>query len=75
MKPLLPAEVGSGPIWLDDVDCAGHEYDLSLCNHRLIGEHDCEHTDDLGLLCTERCKYTAKFTCAIECIVHITSFY
>ncbi|NXT45616.1 DMBT1 protein, partial [Pluvianellus socialis] len=44
---------GSGPIWLDEVTCAGTEAALSLCRARSWGSHNCNHGEDAGVECTE----------------------
>eukprot|EP00057_Strongylocentrotus_purpuratus_P012191 XP_011666665.1 PREDICTED: deleted in malignant brain tumors 1 protein [Strongylocentrotus purpuratus] len=46
--------LGSGPIWLDDVQCRGGEESLNQCNHNTIGTHDCAHEDDASVMCTAR---------------------
>ena len=46
----------SGPssqrIWLDDVACNGSELRLIDCSHAGIGFHNCDHSDDVGIVCT-----------------------
>ena len=39
------------PINLAEVDCYGTESDLLQCSYDLIGEHDCSHAEDVGIMC------------------------
>ncbi|NXG39680.1 DMBT1 protein, partial [Dromaius novaehollandiae] len=43
---------GSGPIWLDNVQCSGREAALSECQARPWGIHNCIHGEDAGVVCT-----------------------
>ncbi|NXT50801.1 DMBT1 protein, partial [Pluvianellus socialis] len=43
---------GSGPIWLDDVNCTGTEAALSQCRATPWGSHNCGHGEDAGVVCT-----------------------
>ncbi|XP_066486187.1 scavenger receptor cysteine-rich type 1 protein M130-like [Tiliqua scincoides] len=44
---------GSGPIWLDEVDCNGTESSISKCKAKSWGDQDCNHSEDAGVICTE----------------------
>ncbi|KAM9113346.1 LOW QUALITY PROTEIN: scavenger receptor cysteine-rich domain-containing protein DMBT1-like [Pangshura tecta] len=43
---------GSDRIWLDDVNCAGTEADLTECRARPWGENNCHHGEDAGVVCS-----------------------
>ena len=42
---------GSGPIFLDEVTCNGHENGLEECSHDGWREHNCGHYEDAGVDC------------------------
>eukprot|EP00057_Strongylocentrotus_purpuratus_P010407 XP_011664881.1 PREDICTED: soluble scavenger receptor cysteine-rich domain-containing protein SSC5D-like [Strongylocentrotus purpuratus] len=44
---------GSGVIWLDDVMCDGTEPSIFTCPSSEWGDHNCEHTEDAGVICTD----------------------
>ena len=41
----------SQSIWLDDVVCSGSELRLDNCSHAGIGFHNCDHSEDVGIIC------------------------
>ncbi|XP_034991878.2 soluble scavenger receptor cysteine-rich domain-containing protein SSC5D isoform X2 [Zootoca vivipara] len=47
---------GSGPIWLDDVNCTGAEFTLQNCRSQPWGTHNCNHHEDASVICTGRWK-------------------
>ncbi|XP_014808604.1 PREDICTED: LOW QUALITY PROTEIN: scavenger receptor cysteine-rich domain-containing group B protein [Calidris pugnax] len=53
----LPAAMtfgqGSGPIFLDNVDCKGWEAALSECWSHGWGIHNCYHYEDVAVICNE----------------------
>lgn len=42
---------GSGPIWLDNVECSGVEVALTHCRHPGFGENNCGHGEDASAIC------------------------
>jgi len=42
---------GTGPIWLDDVQCVGNEPSIANCSHDDWGMHNCFHTADVSVSC------------------------
>ena len=43
---------GPGPITLDNVGCVGTEARLIDCPANTIGTHNCDHSEDAGVICT-----------------------
>eukprot|EP00105_Crassostrea_gigas_P044287 XP_019928435.1 PREDICTED: latrophilin Cirl isoform X2 [Crassostrea gigas] len=42
---------GSGPIWLDNVNCVGTEARIEDCGHNAWGSHNCHHNEDVSIGC------------------------
>nr|XP_057943758.1 scavenger receptor cysteine-rich domain-containing group B protein [Doryrhamphus excisus]XP_057943759.1 scavenger receptor cysteine-rich domain-containing group B protein [Doryrhamphus excisus] len=43
---------GTGHIFLDNIDCQGHELQLTKCAHLGWGNHNCGHHEDAGVTCS-----------------------
>lgn len=41
----------SYPIWIDDSACTGSELTLSACFNNGPGNHNCVHSEDVGVQC------------------------
>ena len=44
--------LGTGQIWLDDINCVGNEWSIGNCSHTGWGVHDCSHYEDASVKCS-----------------------
>ena len=53
VRELSGSEVpsGSGRIWLDEVACTGEEGNIAMCYHNGVGNKNCSHSKDVGVIC------------------------
>ena len=42
---------GSGPILFSELSCIGNESIIAECGHDDSGEHNCSHSEDVGVVC------------------------
>ena len=59
--------MGTGPIFLDDVDCSGDEERLIDCEHNGISVHNCRHYQDAGVYCSPSIYLTTHTSYGILC--------
>lgn len=55
---------GTGPVWLNNVDCSGNESSLSVCPSGGFGDQSCAHSQDAGAICEGKDIFTLLNTMA-----------
>ena len=58
---------GTGRIWRDNVGCSGTESMLSNCFASYWGSHNCQHSEDAGVVCGTR-------KCPASCIKQVSAW-
>ena len=53
---------GSGDIILDHVQCTGTEPSILKCLHQGFLQHNCDHTEDAGVICMNASNYFEDVT-------------
>ena len=61
---------GTGPIFLDDVQCTSSSSQLLECSSRPILTHNCQHSEDAGVGCEGTLIYS---TTCVEVYIAITA--
>ncbi|XP_048379655.1 deleted in malignant brain tumors 1 protein-like isoform X2 [Stegostoma tigrinum] len=73
---------GLSLIWLDSVECSGSESNLWQCQSDTLGQHDCQHSEDASVICSDhppkpilslemkREIFTTKETIQLKCTAH-----
>ena len=45
---------GTGPIWIDQIQCNNGDQSIIDCRHNGWGKHDCKHREDAGVKCRRK---------------------
>ena len=61
LKSITEFGPGSGKILLDDLKCTGNEEDIFHCPHLGVGNSNCAHSEDVGVVCTSKCQQIISF--------------
>ncbi|CAL9707838.1 unnamed protein product [Knipowitschia caucasica] len=48
----------TGEIWLDDVKCKGNESSILSCQHNAMGNHNCDHSEDVSVVCSDPVRFS-----------------
>ncbi|XP_025101971.1 integumentary mucin C.1-like isoform X3 [Pomacea canaliculata] len=51
---------GAGRIILDGVSCTGTESSLLECRHSVLYSQECDHVDDVGVICKDETSTVSK---------------
>ncbi len=65
---------GTGPIVLDNVQCTGNEARLFNCPNNGLGSHNCIHTEDASVQCSQTCTYILTLHILLNGFFHHVHF-
>ena len=66
---------GTGPIFLDQLNCNGLESSLLDCSSRLqLGLYTCDHSQDIGVQCTGMCMLLSRISTTVTAIVCVCEY-
>ena len=57
------------PILMDELSCGGHELSIDECQHHHWGDHDCDHSEDVGI---SKCVLCTNVT---NCVITLFPFH
>ncbi|NWI94063.1 DMBT1 protein, partial [Pitta sordida] len=63
--------IGSGLIFLDDVQCRGDEPSLEMCRHNGWGMHNCRHVEDASVICAATAMLSHLHSSQLRLVHHI----
>ena len=62
---------GQGRIWLDNVACTGNEQNITECSNVRWGDHTCDHSQDVGVICTGQREFMFYFRTRYQSLISI----
>lgn len=64
---------GTGPIWLDNLVCNANVHTrLSDCPANAIGVHNCDHSEDAGVICLSKYSEYTLWELYVNTMLHPT---
>ena len=63
---------GSSLIILDEMACQGSEGSIADCRHSTWGNHNCDHSEDVGVICGKKTIECMKYIYSVYSASHVT---